>query len=88
MLIIASIGIIISIAWALLAMIGSEKSDRAYNVLISLDRTANAALGGNPSDSISGRAYTASLAGKKWGICLCRFLDMLQKDHCENTHGK
>ncbi len=55
------------------------------NLLISLDQLGNTILGGLPDETISSRAAKAKLAGKKWGCVLCKWLDKLDKDHCDKS---
>ena len=56
-----------------------------WNILLGLDQFANAILGGDPSETISSRADKAMRAGKRWGCLLCRFLSLIQKDHCQKS---
>lgn len=55
------------------------------NLLISLDQLGNTILGGLPDETISSRAAKAKLSGKKWGCVLCKWLDKLDKDHCDKS---
>jgi len=57
----------------------------AFGVAVALDQLANAILGGNPDETISSRAYKASLKGKAWGCVLCRLLDWIDPGHCERS---
>jgi len=54
-----------------------------WNVLIGIDQTVNAAMAGDPDETISSRAGKAAREGKRWGCVLCRFLDLFEKNHCE-----
>lgn len=56
-----------------------------WGVLIGIDQLGNALLKGHPDETISSRAAKAKIKGKKWGCVLCRFLDVLDKDHCEKS---
>lgn len=60
-------------------------SPRAWTLAVGYDQLANAAFGGSEDETISSRAYKASLKGQRWGCVLCRFLDWLTKDHCKNS---
>ena len=55
------------------------------NILVGVDQLANAVLGGDPMQTISYRSAMAAATGKKWGCILCKFLGMIQKDHCKRT---
>ncbi len=52
------------------------------NLIMSIDQTINAMLGGAHDETISSRAGKALLAGKKWAKLLCWFLDKLDPNHC------
>lgn len=88
LLMLALVGLLVAVIWAVVAALADSKSGRARNVLIALDQVGNAALGGSEYETISSRADRARAAGRKWGCWLCRFLDFLQKDHCKNSRGK
>jgi hypothetical protein len=38
-----------------------------------------------PGETISARAATARDHGHRWGCWLCRFLDWLEADHCDDA---
>jgi len=76
---------IVSSLWMLCAaLVGST---RAWNLAVAFDRLSNTATGGNDRETISSRAYRASLAGQQWGCVLCKLLNAVQKDHCKNSEG-
>lgn len=54
-------------------------------VLIGLDMFASAITGGQPGDTISYRAAVARANGSKFACVFCKFLNILQKDHCTVT---
>lgn len=56
-----------------------------WNILIAFDQFANSVLGGQPQETISARADKAMVAGKVWGCVLCKFLSLIQKDHCQKA---
>ena len=56
-----------------------------WNILISVDQFVNTIFGGNPDETISSRAAKASRRGDKWGCILCKLLDKIDKDHCNNN---
>jgi len=62
-------------------------STKAWNVLVAFDRVGNAALNGNPSETISSRAYRGTLEGNKSWCILCKILDYIQPNHCKNSAG-
>jgi hypothetical protein len=88
LLLVALVGVLVAVGWALIAVIADDKSSRARRVLIALDQTGNAALGGSEYETLSSRADRARTAGMAWGCHICRFLDFLQKDHCKNSLWK
>ena len=47
------------------------------NVLIGLDQLGNAALRGNPDETISSRVGRAELAEKSWGVVCAWIIDGL-----------
>lgn len=57
----------------------------AFNTALSLDQAANAALHGDPDESISSRAGKAKRRGDRWGCILCKLLDAIVPNHCEDA---
>lgn len=55
-----------------------------WNLLIVLDELINVIFNGRV-ETISHRANRARLSGKTWGCLLCKWLDKIQPNHCENT---
>lgn len=55
------------------------------NWLILLDQALNTLAAGSPNETISERAAKARNAGKEWGCILCRFLNWINPDHCDNA---
>ncbi len=54
------------------------------NIILALDRVANAIIGGAPDETIS--SHAGKLLGKKaWANRLCRFLSLFDKRHCEES---
>ncbi len=72
----------IRLGWAIIT-----NTDRAWDVLVAFDRVGNAALNGNPKETISSRAYRGTLEGNKGWCILCKILDDIQKDHCKDAAG-
>lgn len=60
---------------------------KAWKLAVSQDQNGNAALNGSEDETISSRAARARDQGRKWGCVLCRWLDMLDKNHCEKSRG-
>ena len=69
--------------WMLCAIIAG--SPRAWKLAIAYDQLANAAFGGNEDETISSRAYKASLNKRRWGCILCKLLDKIEPDHCAQS---
>ena len=56
------------------------------NILRWLDIGANVIfLFGSYNETISERSARARNKGKVWGCVLCRILDAIQKNHCNNA---
>lgn len=60
-------------------------SPRYLRILVGLDCATSATFGGDGHTTISRRAYLAEKAGKRWGCVLCKILDRIQENHCENS---
>jgi len=51
-------------------------------VLIALDMFGNVLLfNGMPGETISAHAGRAAFEGHRWGLLLCKFLDLFEADH-------
>jgi len=89
-LILVTIFVIICIPLALIRLLWAiiTNVDRAWKILLAFDRVGNAALNGDPDESISSRAYRDSHEGKRVFCILCKILDRIQKNHCKNSAGK
>jgi hypothetical protein len=55
------------------------------NVIYAIDILANTVIGGDPTMTISERAARSQ---KKWGCVLCKMLDWLDPNHCEDALKK
>lgn len=62
-------------------------SNRAWRIIISYDQLMNAATGGSEDETISSRAYRGMKEGNGGWCLLCRFLDLIDKDHCKKSEG-
>lgn len=56
-----------------------------WNILVWFDQGTNTFLGGDPDETVSSRAAKAAARGRRWGCCLCKFLDLFEKGHCAKT---
>jgi len=56
-----------------------------WNLLISIDQLGNTLLGGDPDETISSRMGKRARKGDRLGICVCKVLDVFEKDHCEKS---
>lgn len=56
--------------------------DWIFRVLVAVDQFFNALFDGDPDETISSRAYKASLKGERWGCVLCKVLNWISRDHC------
>lgn len=60
-----------------------------WNVLIGVDQTANAAIGGNPDETISSRVAKAARSGRRGAIVVEAVINLLfallsgERHHCE-----
>jgi hypothetical protein len=78
-------GVAISILWLIPAILFSPSGTRAWKIIVAYDMLANSATGGDNGETVSARAYKASLSGNRYGCYLCKLLDWLQPNHCENS---
>jgi hypothetical protein len=78
-------GVALSILWLIPSIIFSPSGTRAWKIIVAYDMLANSATGGDDGETVSSRAYKASLVGNRYGCYLCRLLDWLQPNHCENS---
>lgn len=62
-------------------------SHRAWRIIISFDQLMNVATGGSEDETISSRAYRGMREGSRGWCLLCRFLDLIEKDHCQKSEG-
>lgn len=50
-------------------------------LIIGVDLFVNVIFNGRPGETISSRSARAALQGKRWGILLCKFLNLFEKNH-------
>jgi hypothetical protein len=78
-------GVALSILWLIPLIVFSPSGTRAWKILVAYDMLGNATTGGDVGETISTRAYKASLVGNKYGCWLCKFLDYLKPNHCKDS---
>ena len=61
-------------------------SKRAWTLAVAFDQLANATTGGSEDRTISSRA-SESKETTKWACILCKLLDRIDPNHCENSKG-
>jgi hypothetical protein len=74
-------------AWRMFYLIG-KNPDKAWVMAVAHDQLGNAAMNGNPDETISSRADRARTAGRRWGCIICGLLDRLDPNHCRKSAGK
>jgi hypothetical protein len=74
-------------AWSSLWMLGAivTGSERARQIALSYDRVANVATGGRWDQTISRRAARGARLGVRRWCLLCRLLDRVDPQHCQNA---
>ena len=50
-------------------------------LIIGVDLFVNVIFNGRPGETISSRSARAALEGKRWGIILCKFLNLFERNH-------
>ena len=55
------------------------------NMLIALDQLGNSMMGGSPDETISSRSARAAQKGHRWGRWMCKGLNWLDPNHCEDA---
>jgi hypothetical protein len=78
-------GVALSVLWLIPSILFSPSGTRAWKIIVAYDMLANSATGGDNGETVSARAYKASLSGNRYGCYLCKLLDWLQPNHCENS---
>ncbi len=62
-------------------------SPKAWRLAKAFDRVANAATGGQDTETVSSRAHRAVTEKRRWGCILCKLLDQFEQDHCKKSEG-
>ena len=78
---------IIGAAWTIAASIVEPDSHRARAIVLAYDRLGAATFIGKGRETISSYAGRARRKGQRWGCVLCRWLDELDPNHCEDSIG-
>lgn len=63
------------------------RSRRGRVLAVAFDQLVNAAIGGDPDETISSRAARGRDDGDKRWCLLCRVLDWIDPDHCNRSRG-
>lgn len=81
----ASLAAVVSVVWlTILAVFGSGKTHKRFmRIAVGLDCAVSATFGGDGYTTISKRAALARQNGRKWGCVLCKWLDKVDKGHCD-----
>jgi hypothetical protein len=74
-------------AWRMFYLIG-KNPDKAWVMAVAHDQLGNAAMNGDPDETVSSRANRARSVGRRWGCILCGLLDRLDPNHCRKSAGK
>jgi len=61
---------------------------RWWKIAVGKDQAFNAAIGGFEDETLSSRAARSQLRGERWGCYLCKFLDVVDKNHCKKSLGR
>jgi len=79
--------LILGCAWSMWRYLWSVATnpDKAWNIALMIDQTANVSANGKVDTTISARAARARNAGRRWGCVLCRILDAVQAHHCDDS---
>jgi hypothetical protein len=76
---------VVSFIWGFVAILVG--SDRAWRMIVASDRLLNAATGGKDTETMSSRSARGRDEGVKVWCLLCKFLDAVNENHCNNSRG-
>lgn len=80
---------LMSAVWMMVALLANaERGRRWWRILKAKDQGFNAALGGSEDETLSSRAARARDRGERWGCILCRLLDKIERNHCDEARGQ
>ncbi len=80
-------GAIIAVVWMIACILFMPYGPRPMHIAIAFDQLMNAATGGSEDETISSRAGRLQKEGRGWACVLCKVLDKLQKNHCNDSIG-
>ncbi len=60
-------------------------AEKAWNISKAFDRAGNVLLNGDWREMISTRAGRSMKEGRTWACVLCRLLDKVDPNHCEES---
>jgi len=86
-LLLGIIAAVVAAAWMLMAIIFSPNGKRALNIALAHDQMFNAVTGGDMDETLSERAARLQKSNVRWACVLCKFLDDLDKGHCDDNRG-
>lgn len=78
------LGLVVITPWRYLWCVMTN-TDKACNIAKMIDEMGNVDANGRVNQTISARAAIAANAGRKWGCVLCKILDAIQPNHCEDS---
>lgn len=81
------VGCVIAAVWMLGCILFMPYGPRPMHIAIAFDQLVNAVTGGSEDETISSRAGRLRKQGRGWACVLCRALDKLEKNHCDNSIG-
>ncbi|HXN98587.1 MAG TPA: hypothetical protein VN881_05900 [Candidatus Acidoferrales bacterium] len=59
----------------------AEHEKYLHRMLVGLDQFLNVVTDGDPDETISARSARAAEKGRPWGLAMCKFLNVFQKNH-------
>ena len=72
--------------WLMMCIIFAPNGKRGMNIVLSHDQLFNCVTGGDMDEMLSSRATRLS-ANRRWARMLCKFLNALDKGHCDQSAG-
>lgn len=79
--------IAVALAFIRYAWCIAQNTNKAKRIAIGFDQLANVATNGHEDETISSRASRGKREGKLNWCLLCKFLDLIEKDHCTKSEG-
>ena len=81
------VGAVIATLWLIVAIAFDPNGRRPLNIILAFDRLFNASVGGEIVETLSSRAGRLQNENVPWACYLCKFLNFLEKDHCQDSIG-